>query len=58
MMRIGTEKAVRDRHQLTCRARIRGRSPVAVETRISGRTDRPLFRESNLAYRVLWIDNR
>jgi SAM-dependent methyltransferase len=25
---------------------------------ISGRTERPHFREPNLAYRVLWIDNR
>jgi SAM-dependent methyltransferase len=26
--------------------------------KISGRTERPHFREPNLAYRVLWIDNR
>ena len=26
--------------------------------KVSGRTERPHFREPNLAYRVLWIDSR
>jgi SAM-dependent methyltransferase len=55
---IGTFNEARSRGQDPTRGPSTEQLITSWGFKISGRTERPHFREPNLAYRVLWIDNR